>query len=81
MKKRGITRRDFLRVAALSPVAGAFASSLKFSGGQSSSPKAKVVLVRDENALVSFKKPDAKVVERMLDEALSALLTEKHGSG
>ena len=77
MKKRGITRRDFLRVAALSPVAGAFASSLKFSGGQSSSPKAKVVLIRDENALVAFKKPDANVVQRMLDEALSTLLAEK----
>ena len=77
MKKRGITRRDFLRVAALSPVAGAFASSLKISGGQSSSPNAKVVLIRDENALVTFKKPNAKVVQRMLDEALSTLLAEK----
>ncbi len=77
MKKRGITRRDFLRVAALSPVAGAFASSLKISGGQSSSPNAKVVLIRDENALVTFKKPNAKVVQRMLDEALSTLLAER----
>ena len=77
MKKKGITRRDFLRVAALSPVAGAFASSLKISGGQSSSPNAKVVLIRDENALVTFKKPNAKVVQRMLDEALSTLLAEK----
>lgn len=77
MKKRGITRRDFLRVAALSPVAGAFAANLKLSGGQSSSPKAKVVLIRDEDALIAFKKPNAKVVQRMLDEAVSTLLTEK----
>jgi len=66
-----------LRVTALSPLAGAFASSLKFSGGQSPSPQAKVILIRDENALVAFKKPDAKVVQRMLDEALSTLLAEK----
>ncbi len=36
-----------------------------------------MILIRDENALVAFKKPDAKVVQRMLDEALSTLLAEK----
>jgi hypothetical protein len=77
MKKRIITRRDFLRTTALSPVAGAFASNFELSSGQSPPPKAKVVLIRDENALVAFKKPNAKVVQRMLDEALSTLLEEK----
>ena len=77
MKKRLITRRDFLRATALSPVAGAFASNFKLLGVQSSRPKAKVVLIRDEDALVEFKKPNAKVVHRMLDTALSTLLEEK----
>jgi hypothetical protein len=77
MKKRIITRRDFLRATAISPMAAAFASNIKLLGAQSSLSKAKVVLIRDENALVAFKKPDAKVVQRMLDEALSALLDEK----
>ncbi len=86
MKKRVFTRRDFLRVAALSPVAGAFASYQKQPIDQEGREqpisqveveKAKVVLIRDENALVAFKKPNAKVVQRMLDEALSTLLAEK----
>jgi hypothetical protein len=77
MKKRIITRRDFLRAAALSPVAGAFASNLKLSGGLSSKPEARVVLIRDEKALVAFKKPNAEVVHQMLDRALAVLLGEK----
>ena len=86
MKKRVFTRRDFLRVAALSPVAGAFASCQKQSIDQEGREqpisqveieKTKVVLIRDENALVAFKKPNAKVVQRMLDEALSTLLAEE----
>lgn len=86
MKKRVFTRRDFLRVAAVSPVAGAFASYQKQPIDQEGREqpisqveveKAKVVLIRDENALVAFKKPNAKVVQRMLDEALSILLAEK----
>jgi hypothetical protein len=86
MKKRVFTRRDFLRVAALSPVAGAIASYQKQPIDQEGREqpisqvdveKAKVVLIRNENALVAFKKPNAKVVQRMLDEALSILLAEK----
>jgi hypothetical protein len=77
MKKRIITRRDFLRATAISPVAGVLASNFKLLRLQSPPPEAKVVLIRDENVLVAFKKPDAKVVQRMLDEALSTLLGEK----
>jgi len=86
MKKRVFTRRDFLRVAALSPLAGAFASYQKQPIDQEGRQqpisqveveKTKVVLIRDENALVAFKKPNAKVVQRMLDEALSTLLAEE----
>lgn len=86
MKKRVFTRRDFLRVAALSPMAGAFASYQKQPIDQEGRKqpisqveveKTKVVLIRDENALVAFKKPNAKVVQRMLDEALSTLLAEE----
>jgi hypothetical protein len=86
MKKRVFTRRDFLRVAALSPLAGAFASCQKQPIDQEGRKqpisqveveKTKVVLIRDENALVAFKKPNAKVVQRMLDEALSTLLAEE----
>jgi hypothetical protein len=73
MKKRIITRRDFLRATALSPVAGAFASNIKLLGAQSSSLKARVVLIRDENVLAGFKKPNVEVVQKMLDDAVTTL--------
>lgn len=77
MSKKTITRRDFLRTAAVSPVAGVFASNFKLLGVQSSPPKAKVVLIRDEDALVAFKEPNLEVVQKMLDTALSTLMKEK----
>jgi len=77
MKKKVITRRDFLRVAAMTPLAGAFAYGLKI--GEKPSPnKARVVLVRDKNALISFNNPDPEVTKKMLDDAVMALLEEKN---
>jgi hypothetical protein len=82
MKKRTITRRDFLRAAALTPVAGAIACRQKQPSGQEvltppvnkvEADKVKVVLIRDKNALAGFKKPDEAVVERMLNEAMTSL--------
>jgi hypothetical protein len=82
MKKRIITRRDFLRTTALSTVAGAIASCQKPPSSQEGreqplsqvgKEKAKVVLIRDENALVGFKKPNDEVVQRMLDDAVTTL--------
>ena len=77
MKKKVITRRDFIRVAAMTPFAGAFAYSIKAPEKRETVRKAKVVLVRDKNALISFKKPDPDVVQKMLDDAVSTLLGEK----
>ena len=77
MKKKTFTRRDFLKVAAVTPVMGAVAGSLKIPAAEKPLQKSKVVLIRDENALVSFKKPDAEVVQRMLDEAVTTLVGEK----
>jgi hypothetical protein len=76
MMKKVITRRNFLRVAAMTPFAGAMASSLK-AGGKPSPDKAKVVLVRDRNALISFNNPHPEVIRKMLDEAVTTLLGEK----
>ena len=77
MKKKTLTRRDFLKVAAVTPVMGAVAGSLKIPAAEKPLQKSKVVLIRDENALLSFKKPDAEVVQRMLDEAVTTLVGEK----
>jgi len=77
MKKKTFTRRDFLKVAAVTPVMGAVAGSLKIPAAEKPLQRSKVVLIRDENALLSFKKPDAEVVQRMLDEAVTTLVGEK----
>ncbi len=77
MKKKTLTRRDFLKVAAVTPVIGAVAGSLKIPAAEKPLQKSKVVLIRDENALLSFKKPDEEVVQRMLDEAVTTLVGEK----
>ena len=83
MGKKIITRRDFLKVAAMTPFAGAWACSQKSVEKEKSAReiedtgKVKVVLIRDENALASFKKPDPDVVQRMLDEAISTLFDVK----
>lgn len=77
MKKKVLTRRDFLRVTAMTPLVGLVTwrgnpqQKMKVEG------KAKVVLIRDKKTLVSFKKPDPDVFQRMLDEAVSVLLDEK----
>lgn len=77
MGKKVITRRDFLRVTAMTPLAGAFAYGLKIPQEKEVSKKVKVVLIRDEEALISFKKPDPDVVQKMLDDAVAILLGEK----
>lgn len=76
MSKRVITRRDFLRVAAMTPFTGAFAYALKTPGKKEEARRAKVVLIRDKNALISFKKPNPDVIQKMLDDAVTALLGE-----
>ncbi len=77
MKKKVLTRRDFLRVTAVTPFAGMVV--LKGKPGQEikAETKAKVVLIRDKNALVSFKKPNPDVIQRMLDDGITKLLGEK----
>ncbi len=75
--KKILSRRDFLKAAAVTPVIGAVAGSLKIPAAEKPFQKTKVVLIRDENALISFKKPDAEVIQRMLDKAVTTLLGEK----
>jgi len=74
MKKNAMTRRDFLRAAAAVPLAGALVSS--GSGKAAPGAESRVVLIRKEEVLLGFKKPDPKVVQEMLDEAVTVLLDE-----
>jgi len=72
MKK--ITRRDFLQKAAVSPLAGAFLLNMKSPLFSGQSQKSRVVLIRNKNALISFKKADPEVIQDMLDQAVMTLL-------
>ncbi len=76
MAEKIITRRDFLRVASMAPFAGALAFGWR-EPRREETAKARVVLIRDENALVSFKRPNPDVIQRMLDEAVTTLLGER----
>lgn len=77
MKKKVFTRRDFLRAAAITPLAGTLAHALRDPLKSNAAQKVRVVLVRDEKALIAFKKPDPAVIQRMLDDAVRTLLDEK----
>lgn len=76
MGKKIITRRDFLRMAAATPLAGMFTSG--FGPYYHTKPgQVRVVLVRDKHALKSFKNPDPQVIQKMIDSAVTALLDIK----
>ncbi len=77
MSHRSITRRDFLKVASAAPLAGAFVPALK--GGVQAAPqdKVRVVLVRDPSPLGPGGAPPSEVAQKMLDDAVCALLGEK----
>jgi len=75
MNRRPITRRDFLKVAAAAPLAGVAIPAVH---GPAPLPadKTRVVLVRDPGPLGPGGAPPAEVVQRMLDDAVRALLGE-----
>ena len=75
MSHRTITRRDFLKVASAAPLAGALAPALARPAAPES--KVRVVLVRDPSPLGTGGAPPAEVVQRMLDDAVRALVGDK----
>jgi hypothetical protein len=78
MAKRSLTRRDFLRTASLAPFAGALIPGLDGRTPQAPpSDKVRVVLVRDKDALDPSGTPNAAVVQKMLDDAVTALVGER----
>lgn len=76
MNPKMITRRDFLKVAAVAPLAGALLPVLK-AAPASPAEKVRVILVRDPGALDAVGTPSAAVIQRMLDDAVMALVDEK----
>ncbi|MBP1770703.1 MAG: hypothetical protein H6P96_1321, partial [Candidatus Aminicenantes bacterium] len=78
MSRKPITRRDFLKVASAAPLAGALIPSLKgtLPAPSAVESKVRVVLVRDPSPLGAGGAPPAEVVQKMLDDAVRALLGE-----
>ncbi len=77
MKKKVMTRRDFIKAASVVPLAGALIPALNGQPAQAAAEKVKVVLIRDKDALDASGTPNADVIQRMLDEAVTTLLGEK----
>jgi hypothetical protein len=75
MTRKPITRRDFLKVASAAPLAGALLPRLS-GAPAAAADKVRVVLVRDPSPLGAGGAPPAEVVQRMLDDAVKALLGE-----
>ena len=77
---KAITRRDFLRGATYATLAAAM--GLPLQEGKSVEPvkKTRVVLVRDSGAIDAEGRVDARVIERMLDQAMASLLDKKESS-
>jgi hypothetical protein len=72
--ERGMTRRDFMRVTAGAALGAAFAGEAVGAKESASRERARVVLVRDENVLSADGRINARVVQDMMDSALSELL-------
>jgi hypothetical protein len=77
MANKTLTRRDFLKIAAVTPFAGAVVPGLKESAAaQPSANKVKVVLVRNQDALDADGKHNPEVIQKMLDDAIGVLFGE-----
>jgi hypothetical protein len=77
MTKRGLTRREFLKAAAVTPLAAPLAAGILREPGAETPSKSRVVLIRRSNVFDADRKQRPEIVQEMLDEAVSALFGEK----
>lgn len=68
------TRREFLRDSSVAALAGAVYLNLPKNLFSQSGKKSRVVLIRDKELLDNFQQPKPEILEKMLDEAMLALL-------
>ena len=74
MTSDGLTRRDFLKIAAIAPFADA-----AFGAAVAPAPaQPRVVLIRDKNAVDSQGAGKPEVIQAMMDQAITALTGEKN---
>jgi hypothetical protein len=77
MKKKTISRREFIQVGAAGVSAAALAAAWPRTLGAQATGKSRVVLIRDKDVLDESGAPRADAVQRMLDEGVKTLLGEK----
>ncbi|OGD19978.1 MAG: hypothetical protein A2W03_16025 [Candidatus Aminicenantes bacterium RBG_16_63_16] len=77
MTNRTWSRREFLKTAAVTPLAAAIGPATRGMAPAQSGAKTRVVLIRDRNALDAAGVRNPAVIQKMLDEAVCALLGEK----
>ncbi len=73
-EKKPITRRDFIRAGSCVVMGGAIGLPLLGGTSVDSAEKSRVVLIRDEDVLDRQGLPRPEVLERMLDDGITALL-------
>mgnify|MGYP001055319015 CR=1 FL=1 len=77
MPEKIFTRRDFLKMAAIAPLAGAVKPGFAGVFEKGPADKVRVVLVRDKEALDSAGRHNPGAIQKMLDDAVMALFGEK----
>ena len=77
MKNRGRTRREFLKDTTSAALAGSLYLSTPLKVFAQSEKKARVVLIRNRDVLDDLNQPREKVVQEMLDRAVTTLLDTK----
>lgn len=77
MRDKVLTRREFLKGGTSAALAGALVLNSPEEPVTQSKKDAKVVLIRDKDALDDLNRPREEVVQEMLDEAVRILLDER----
>jgi len=77
MKKKTISRRKFIKDGAAALAAGSLALAWPWELGAQEPGKTRVVLIRDKDVLDESGVAKADVMQKMLDEAIRTLLSEK----
>ncbi|HUU05166.1 MAG TPA: DUF362 domain-containing protein [Patescibacteria group bacterium] len=77
MKKKTISRRKFIKDGAAALAAGSLALACPWELGAQEPGKTRVVLIRDKDVLDESGVAKADVMQKMLDEAIRTLLSEK----
>jgi hypothetical protein len=82
MKKKALTRREFLKDATTATLAGALylntpVGLFSKTDDETTGDKTRVVLIRNKDVLNELGMPVDSVIQKMLDEAVATLLNEK----